>query len=103
MASKFKRHENPQTSAMVYIDECDSLCEIGHQTNPFGLCFTAFITQEIVSKWRLDELLIDSTYKTNNQKLKQSKINIAHGNWELHGNRSPTMLFPVTGRDSWCF
>lgn len=71
MASKFKRHENHQNIcyAIIYIDECDSICEIGNQTNPFGLWFTTSIAQQIVSKWRLDEILIDFTYKRNKQKL----------------------------------
>ena len=53
---------------MIYLDECETMHQIGLQSNPFGLAFHKNICNQILNEWRVKEILIDSTYKTNKQK-----------------------------------
>lgn len=69
MVGKFKRHNDPHQSAIIYIEECDSLHILGVQSNPFGLAFSTEIANHIMQSWKVTEILIDSTFKTNKQKL----------------------------------
>lgn len=69
MSSKFKRHEDPRKSVQMYLHECNTLEEIGVQSDPFGIVFSTKVGEKIVNSWRVEEVLIDSTYKTNKQQL----------------------------------
>lgn len=69
MMTKFKRHEDPRESALLYITECPNLHVMHVQSSPYGLSFHTIVGNTIMKFWRVEELLIDSTFKTNKDRL----------------------------------
>lgn len=69
ISSRFKRDENPEKSALIYLDSSLHLTKIHTQVNPFGVSFATSIGEKVVSNWRVEEIFIDSTFKTNKSKL----------------------------------
>lgn len=69
VTSRFKRTEEPRRSAEMYISDCPTLHMLVKQGNPYGLGFYTEIGREILENWRVEEVLIDSTFKTNKEKL----------------------------------
>lgn len=69
MMTKFKRHEDPRESSFLYINECSSLTVINFHSGPYGLSFYTIVGDTIMKSRRVEELLIDSTFKINKEKL----------------------------------
>lgn len=69
MVTKFKRDEDPRESAFLYLNECSSLHVMNVQSQPYGLSFYTIVGDTIMKSWRVEELLIDSTFKTNREQL----------------------------------
>lgn len=67
--TSFAKDADPLVSAVNLLRESDSLEEIMVLKKPFTFAFTTQIGREFVSKYRIEELFIDSTFKTNGQKL----------------------------------
>lgn len=65
----YKRENDPHASAIKYIQECDTMQTIYVQNNPFGLGILTEIGLELTDKYSIKELFIDSTFKTNSEKL----------------------------------
>lgn len=63
------RDSNAKKSARIYFDECDELNCIYEQEKPWGLGFSTNLGKRIGKYWRIEELLIDSNFKTNNEGL----------------------------------
>lgn len=69
ISCKFRLHQDPVKSLELYLQKEDSLSVIYQQEKPFGIGFITNIGMDIACNWRIEEILIDSTHKTNKQKL----------------------------------
>lgn len=67
--TRFKRDSDPLKSCVMYLEEAKHLKKIYRQSEPFGVAFVTNIGLKIVEVNRVEEILIDSTYKTNKQRL----------------------------------
>lgn len=69
MVSHFKKNENPRTSSLHYLEQSKELHLIHFQERPWGIAFSTDLGDDISGRFRLEELFIDSTHKTNNEGL----------------------------------
>lgn len=65
----YNRDSNPRTSIVKYINECDELSICYSQEKPWGLGFTTELGNILIESFKIVEVLIDSTFKTNNEGL----------------------------------
>lgn len=69
LSSSFRRHTDPVESVKRYVRESDTVKFIYEQTRPDGIGFATSLGSQLVKDFRVEEVLIDSTYKTNKQKM----------------------------------
>lgn len=66
---KFERHTGPTRSAILLSESDTNLKKIYEQQSPFGLGMVTSVATQVVGLCLIEELLIDSTFKTNKQSL----------------------------------
>lgn len=69
ISDRFRRHQDPVQSTVVYLKESEEIETLCMQDAPLGIGMITTLGREIVDNWRVEELFIDSTFKTNNSRL----------------------------------
>lgn len=64
IATRFRKHNDSKVSSRLYLGESAELVESFHQETPFALGIITKLGQEIVSKWRIQEVYLDTAFKT---------------------------------------
>lgn len=67
--ARFKCDLDPMISSLKYLEEAKHWKKSYHQHSPFRIAFMTNIGLKVLKLNMADELLIDSTYKANKQKL----------------------------------
>ena len=69
MSSKFKKDCNPRVSTLNYLEESTDLNIICQQVDQWAVGFSTKLGEELSIKFNISDVLIDSTFKTNNESL----------------------------------
>lgn len=68
-SSRYKKHADPIQSSLLYMEASGELEQICVLEEPFAMGCVTKIGEHIVTNWRVEEVFIDSTFKTNKNKL----------------------------------
>lgn len=69
MSGSFKKHSDPFHFVNLYVSSCSEVIPIYHQEKPFALAFVTTLGKSIYKNWNFVKVFIESTFKTNCQKL----------------------------------
>lgn len=98
LADRLRMHHDPRVSAHLYVQICDELELLYHHIVPYSLAFVTKLGNEIAELWKAFVILVDPSFKTNNEKLELYAV-IATG----MGNGFPLRCLISGPGTSWFF